>query len=270
MRRTLKQDHDALRAQLSEVEAMGAKVCAPKEFASAEARLDFFLEEWNEREYREAKDELATARRDLLDAKRLSLNCIETTPPDTDRDGIADNLDRCPTQAEDVDGFQDADGCPDPDNDSDAIADAVDKCPNEPESVNGFEDADGCPDTSFKKIELTQQQILLKESVHFATGRSMIQIDSYPLLDEVAQALKDHPAIKIRIEGHTDSVGKPEKNQALSEARANSVMQYLASKGIDAARMTAEGFGPSRPIAPNSTDKGKAQNRRVEIHITSQ
>ncbi len=65
---------------------------------------------------------------------------------DSDRDGIPDNSDRCPTEAEDKDGFQDTDGCPDPDNDQDGIADPGDKCPNQAENFNGFEDEDGCPD----------------------------------------------------------------------------------------------------------------------------
>ena len=65
---------------------------------------------------------------------------------DRDGDGITDDVDRCPDEPEDRDGFQDADGCPDPDNDADGIADAMDKCPNEPEDKDGFQDADGCPD----------------------------------------------------------------------------------------------------------------------------
>src|SRR5690606_16801328 len=65
---------------------------------------------------------------------------------DNDQDGIPDELDKCPDQAEDVDGFQDADGCPEPDNDGDGIPDVSDRCPNEPENKDGFEDADGCPD----------------------------------------------------------------------------------------------------------------------------
>src|SRR5262249_15450932 len=65
---------------------------------------------------------------------------------DQDADGIPDNVDQCPTVPEDIDGFQDADGCPDPDNDGDGIPDAKDLCPNEPETKNGFQDSDGCPD----------------------------------------------------------------------------------------------------------------------------
>lgn len=69
--------------------------------------------------------------------------CIQ---PDRDHDGIPDSDDQCPDEPEDVDGFQDHDGCPDPDNDQDGVLDRDDKCPNEPETKNGFEDDDGCPD----------------------------------------------------------------------------------------------------------------------------
>jgi outer membrane protein OmpA-like peptidoglycan-associated protein len=69
-----------------------------------------------------------------------------TGPKDSDGDGIPDDVDKCPNEPEDKDGFQDADGCPDPDNDNDGIPDAQDKCPNEPEDKDGFQDADGCPD----------------------------------------------------------------------------------------------------------------------------
>ena len=67
---------------------------------------------------------------------------------DADRDAIADSMDLCPADAEDMDGFEDEDGCPDLDNDKDGISDAKDKCPNEPETYNGYEDEDGCPDRS--------------------------------------------------------------------------------------------------------------------------
>ncbi|WP_426754077.1 adventurous gliding motility protein AgmC [Myxococcus sp. Y35] len=73
---------------------------------------------------------------------------VQAAPVDTDGDGLVDLDDRCPTEPEDKDGFQDEDGCPDPDNDADGIVDTADACPNEPETANGFEDTDGCPDTA--------------------------------------------------------------------------------------------------------------------------
>lgn len=263
----LKQNHDRVAGVLAEAEQMGAKICAPIEYASAEAHLAFALEEWEERDYQKSKEHLDIADDRALDAKRLSLNCIETTPPDSDGDGLLDNVDACPDQPEDVDGFQDTDGCPDTDNDGDGIADADDQCPNEPETFNGVDDEDGCPDASYKKVEVTDEQILLKEKIHFETGKSTIQIDSYGILEEVVQVMKDNPKMRIRIEGHTDSVGRLDYNMGLSRDRALSVMQFIAGRGIDTGRLIAEGFGPNRPVAPNNTATGRAKNRRVEIHI---
>ena len=90
-----------------------------------------------------------------------------------------------------------------------------------------------------------------------------------PLLDDVAQVLNDNPTIHIRIEGHTDSVGSAKYNRKLSDGRANSVMSELISRGIEPGRMEAEGFGEDRPIDTNETKEGRANNRRVEMHITS-
>jgi outer membrane protein OmpA-like peptidoglycan-associated protein len=263
----IKRDHDGLAKELAEIESMGAKICAPMEYAGAEARLDFAMDEWAERDYGKAWQHLDVAREDLSKARNLSRNCIETTPPDTDGDGITDDRDGCPKDAEDEDGFQDEDGCPDLDNDGDGLADAQDKCPLQAETVNGVDDGDGCPDMSFSKIEVTAKAILLKEAIHFSTGRADIMVDSYPILDEVVSALKANAAIRIRVEGHTDSQGSRESNLTLSQKRAQAVVDYLTGHGISANRMTAEGFGPDRPVAPNNTDRGMAANRRVEIHI---
>lgn len=271
----LKKDSEAIQNELKEAESMGAKVCAPKEFATAEAHLDFFADEYNEYDYRAAREHLIVALDNVRKAKELSKNCIETTPPDADGDGILDPDDKCPNQPEDKDNFQDEDGCPDPDNDNDGIPDISDKCPNEPETLNGFEDEDGCPDVKpapkkeYTRITVTEKQIILKQMIHFETGKAVILPDSFAILDEVADVLIQNPNIRIRIEGHTDSTGSYDLNMRLSQSRADSVKQYLVSKGIDPFRMEAIGYGPSKPIDTNKTASGRARNRRVEIYITS-
>jgi OOP family OmpA-OmpF porin len=90
------------------------------------------------------------------------------------------------------------------------------------------------------------------------------------LLDEVAQAMADHPKISVRIEGHTDSQGSDSYNLKLSGGRANAVRDYLIRRGVDAGRMVAQGYGESVPIADNRTNAGRSQNRRVEFVITDQ
>jgi OOP family OmpA-OmpF porin len=216
---------------------------------------------------------------------------------DSDGDGIPDNLDRCPLNPEDKDGFQDEDGCPDPDNDNDGITDAMDACPNDPGTVenrgcpildrdrDGIADAeDACPDEpgipdpdpkrngcprKLSLVVVKKDRIEIKQQINFEFAKSTIKgARSFQILDQVTQVLKDYPSIKrVRIEGHTDSVGSKPTNLQLSQARAESVMRYLVAKGIEASRMEAEGFGMDRPIASNATERGRAQNRRTEFNI---
>lgn len=116
--------------------------------------------------------------------------------------------------------------------------------------------------------QVSETQIELQEKVEFDTGSATILDRSKPLLDQVAGVMKDHPEIaKIEIQGHTDTNGSRDLNVKLSAARAASVRAYLVQNGIDGKRMVSKGFGPDKPIADNSTDEGRAQNRRVEIHI---
>jgi outer membrane protein OmpA-like peptidoglycan-associated protein len=218
--------------------------------------------------------------------------------PDNDKDGIPDTRDKCPNEPEDVDGFRDDDGCPDPDNDQDGVPDVRDKCPLEPEDKDGFQDADGCPDPDndkdgypdakdkcpnepgppggdgcpgkFKLINVTQERIELRQTIYFRTSKAEIMSKSFPLLDEVALALKGRPTMHVRIEGHTDSRGNRLLNTRLSQARADSVRTYLAGHGIAPDRMEAHGFGPDQPIETNKTAAGREKNRRVEFVITQQ
>jgi len=182
---------------------------------------------------------------------------------DTDRDGIPDKDDRCRDEPEDEDGFQDDDGCPDPDNDEDGIPDAQDECPE----LKGDRAHDGCPAKTYVKIESGKVYIFGK--VQFATGSSRIDRRSEPLLDQISQALNANPEVgKVLVEGHTDNVGDPRLNQRLSQERAAAVREALISRGVDGDRLTTRGFGESRPIAPNKSPAGRANNRRVEFIIT--
>jgi len=191
--------------------------------------------------------------------------------PDNDNDGIPDGFDQCPNEPEDVDGFEDEDGCPDPDNDKDGIPDKLDKCPNEPENINGFEDEDGCPDKGPpSKVKIEHGMIVILDKVFFATNKAAIKPISFNLLDQVALTIKAHPEFKIRIEGHTDSQGKLDRNTKLSQERANSVLDYMVKRGVAANRLVAVGYGPSTPIADNKTSAGREANRRVEFHIVEE
>ena len=105
--------------------------------------------------------------------------------------------------------------------------------------------------------------------INFDTGKSEIKPEALGTIDQIATLMTGHPDLKIGIEGHTDNVGKPEKNKTLSEARAASVKQYLLSKGIEAARLDSAGFGDTKPAQDNKTAKGRAANRRIEFKIST-
>lgn len=187
---------------------------------------------------------------------------------DDDYDGVPDKTDKCRRVAEDKDGFQDEDGCPDEDNDADGIKDVDDRCPNDAETFNSFEDEDGCPDKKQSRVKVGKNKLIITEKIYFKTGSDQIQSRSYSILNDISDVLKSNPQIKkIRIEGHTDSKGSASKNESLSQRRSESVMDYLAGKGISPSRLDARGFGEERPIDSNSTSTGRANNRRVEFKI---
>jgi outer membrane protein OmpA-like peptidoglycan-associated protein len=121
------------------------------------------------------------------------------------------------------------------------------------------------------RVVLTASSITIGDKVQFATGSSQILPVSFGLLDEVAQVLTANSQIELlQVEGHTDSTGTAAVNRKLSQQRAESVMKYFVSKGVAGSRMKAKGFGPDKPIADNTTDEGKEQNRRVEFNIVKQ
>ncbi len=193
--------------------------------------------------------------------------------PDNDKDGIADVNDKCPMEPEDKDGWQDDDGCPEDDNDGDGIEDGADECPNDPEVKNGFEDEDGCPDEANKKkkVIVRRDRIEITDKVYFAYDSDRILPKSYELLDNVAKVVNEHTEIPmIFIEGHTDADGNDNYNLQLSDRRAKSVLRYLSETGqVDAARLKSKGFGESQPIADNTSEDGKQTNRRVEFRIVN-
>ncbi len=101
--------------------------------------------------------------------------------------------------------------------------------------------------------------------INFDTGKSNIRDESKPIIQQIVQMLKENPDLKIGVEGHTDNVGTPASNKTLSEARANSVVSAITAQGISADRLSPVGYGQDKPVADNSTEEGRAQNRRVEL-----
>jgi len=185
---------------------------------------------------------------------------------DNDGDGLPDRADQCPAHPEDVDGYRDEDGCPDPDNDNDGVTDLLDRCPAHPENRNGIADEDGCPDDD--KIIVEQGRIRHLQKIYFDTGKSSIQPQSYPILDRIAAAIIQRPQLKrIRVEGHTDAYGPDKMNQKLAEARAEAVRQYLVQSGINEARVLSLGHGESRLVGDGRSPVSARLSRRVEFVI---
>ena len=104
-------------------------------------------------------------------------------------------------------------------------------------------------------------------AIYFKYGSAELDTESAPLLNTGADIANRCPAVKFNVEGHTDSVGSRGYNQRLSEERAKSVVDYLAAKGVAAARIQSAGYGEERPVAPNETEEGRAKNRRIEFKV---
>jgi outer membrane protein OmpA-like peptidoglycan-associated protein len=180
---------------------------------------------------------------------------------DNDGDGIPDMNDDCPAQAEDLDGWQDSDGCPEIDNDGDGILDKDDKCPSVAETFNNYMDDDGCPDEGASRIPALAY-------INFKFNSAEISgADPVPILDDIARILRENPDIKLKITGHTDSIGGDEYNARLSLLRAEAIRDYLGGRGVAGERVIVEGKGESQPIDTNDTETGRARNRRIEFGV---
>ncbi len=176
--------------------------------------------------------------------------------PDTDKDGINDEEDKC----KDVPGVARYQGCPIPDRDKDGINDEEDKCPD----VAGVRENNGCP---VVKEEVIKKVAASAKSILFATGSDKLLASSAKPLNEVLTILKEDGALKVDIEGYTDNTGSEKANITLSQKRAKMVYDFLVKGGIDATRVTSEGYGPANPVADNKTAVGRTQNRRVELKL---
>ena len=116
--------------------------------------------------------------------------------------------------------------------------------------------------------EMKQKQVSVRiNNIFFDFNKSELKPESYPELDRLYNYLKDNSDIKVEISGHTDNIGTDEYNLNLSQERANTVKEYLVSKGISSERIVSKGYGKTRPVAGNDTDEGRQLNRRVEFKI---
>lgn len=174
---------------------------------------------------------------------------------DNDKDGVMNEDDLCPDKA----GSQALKGCPD--TDGDGVADNEDRCPE----VKGTIANKGCPEIAKEDVKKITQ---IASKIFFETNSDKLKVASTVQLDELATILKRYEAANLIIQGHTDDRGDDAYNMTLSQKRTESVKTYLMGQGIMESRLTATGFGESKPIADNKTSTGRAKNRRVEL-VTS-
>jgi outer membrane protein OmpA-like peptidoglycan-associated protein len=172
---------------------------------------------------------------------------------------VGTGLDRPPAQPQAASLAPTSEACPDMDQDQ--LQDAVDHCPE----VAGPVDNWGCP--VYKKVTIHKDKLVLNEKLFFAWDEATLEPASFPVMDEVVQALKDNKGFKVLIEGHTDSTGTYDYNQGLSEKRAETVLEYLATHGIAREQLAYKGFSSSEPTDSNNTVAGRENNRRVEFVV---
>jgi len=210
--------------------------------------------------------------------------------PDSDGDGVIDADDDCPSVA----GLASDMGCPvemeepqviveekvievevDNDRDGDGVVDDRDNCPDTAGNIANI----GCPGEPEKEtvvittpapaptIEVIERLNFVARSVLFNTASAELRTESRVSLDEIARTVMQYPDADFVIEGHTDNTGGTQLNQDLSQRRAQSVVNYLVGKGVNRSKLSAIGYGETRPIASNDTSEGRQQNRRVVIKV---
>ena len=171
-------------------------------------------------------------------------------PIDSDKDGVIDCMDKCPDTPAGC--IVDKNGCP-IDSDKDGVIDCRDKCPNTP--AGAMVDKDGC----------MHEKITINLNVEFDYDKYDVKDKYRDEIKKVADFMKEFPKTTAVIAGNTDSKGSNDYNQKLSERRANSVRQYIIKNfDIKASRLTAMGYGETKPVDTNDTDEGRQRNRRVD------
>ncbi|MCE6979746.1 OmpA family protein [Pseudomonas frederiksbergensis] len=158
----------------------------------------------------------------------------------------------------------------DGDEDEDGVFDRRDRCPDTPADTPV--EHHGCPlpqyPASVKPVEPPVSEVItLNGNVLFAYNQSELMPEARSELDSLMAKLQNTDVVSVKVVGHTDSQGSDAYNQKLSERRASSVAAYLLSQGLAPNKLTSEGRGESQPVADNDTEEGRAQNRRVELHI---
>jgi len=207
-----------------------------------------------------------------LDGAEVKVHRTDPLNPDTDGDGLMDGAEITTHKTDPLNPDTDGDGLTDgdevlryktdplnPDTDAGGVDDGVEVR----RGSDPLNPADDFPRKETLTVEIGKAMIL--EGIVFEFNSARIKPDSEPVLTKALNILLENPSIEVEIHGHTDNIGKASYNLNLSQARANSVKQWLVEHGAEAARIGTRGFGFTRPVASNDTDEGRQQNRRIEF-----
>ncbi len=179
------------------------------------------------------------------------------TSIDSDMDQTPDYKDRCPFKK----GLPELNGCPPVgDTDGDGLNDDVDDCP----TIPGPKSNNGCP---VIPTSVLQELNYIAKNIYFEYDKADIKPRSFGDLNRIAEIIAEFPSVQFYVDGHTDSKGNDSYNSSLSKRRAQSVVEYLITRGVDVEQLQSRGFGESRPITSNNTEAGRQLNRRVEITL---
>lgn len=196
----------------------------------------------------------------LLDGEEVNTYKTDPLVSDTDGDGLSDGdeIKKTGTNPTSVD------------TDGDGFNDNVDKCPTQAETMNGYRDDDGCPDEAPPpEPPIKKGEKIILENVEFETGKADLKPGTFESLEKAVKTMQDYPNMIVEISGHTDNKGKAKMNLELSLARAQSVKQYLVNRGIEEFRIKTRGYGMTQPVSTNKTEEGRAKNRRIEFKVLS-
>ncbi len=208
----------------------------------------------------------------LSDGDEVRVYATDPLNPDTDRDRLLDGAEVLTYKTNPLKPDTDGDGLTDgdevltyktdplnPDTDGGTVPDGVEVR----RGTDPLNPADDIPKKESLAVEIGKPIVL--EGLVFEFNSAKIRPVSEPVLQNALTIMKENPTIQVEIHGHTDNIGKASYNLKLSQARANSVRQWLVDRGVDPGRMATKGFGFVRPIAPNDTEEGRQKNRRIEF-----
>jgi len=181
-----------------------------------------------------------------------------------DGDNVSQSADLCPDEAEDIDGFNDGDGCPDEDNDSDGIADVKDLCPNRAEDSDGINDGDGCSESEEKGLS-GSRVVISQRKMFSSTDDFAISDAGLFLTTGLVNWWRKNGEGAVCVLAHTNNTGDPEVEQAETDRWADIIAEELVGLGVPRSQIRAQGFGSRRPIVAPADFRAESLNVRIEF-----